>query len=172
MVALPGDIGDACGVSADGSVVVGEGWVDPGGPWVPWGWHAFRWTQATGSVDLGHLPGDPDRGYIPTDVSGDGSVVVGDASAGDRVAFIWDTDHGMRSLQDVLTVEYGLDLTGWDLTHATAISDNGLHIVGYGKRTNGHHEAWLATIPEPSTFALLATGVLVLLVCAWRRRRQ
>jgi uncharacterized membrane protein len=162
MVALPGGIGDACGVSADGSVVVGEGWVDPGGPWVPWGWHAFRWTQATGSADLGHLPGDPDRGYFPEDVSGDGSVVVGvgDATAGDQVAFIWDDDHGMRRLQDVLIVDYGLDLGELNLTHVTAISDNGLHIVGYGEYTYGGYEAWVATIPDPSTVALLAMGAL------------
>ena len=161
MVALPGLIQDARGVSADGSVVVGEGWVDPGGPWVPWAWHAFRWTAATGSVDLGHLPGEPDRGYFPEDVSGDGSVVVGIGDdAGDQVAFIWDDDHGMRRLQDVLTVDYGLDLGELNLTHVTAISDNGLHIVGFGEYTYGGYEAWIATIPDPSTVALLALGAL------------
>jgi hypothetical protein len=40
--------------------------------------------------------------------------------------------------------------------------------IDYGSGTDDYIRA----VPEPSMFALLATGVLVLLVCAWRRRRE
>ena len=49
-------------------------------------------------------------------VSADGGVVVGYGySSSGREAFIWDTTNGMRSLKNVLEVDYGLDLSGWRL---------------------------------------------------------
>jgi hypothetical protein len=83
-------------------------------------------------------------------------------------AFIWDADNGMRSLQDVLTGDFGLDLTGWTLEKARGISDDGTVIVGWGSGPNGR-EAWRAVIPEPSTLVLAAFGLLSLAVCGWRR---
>ncbi|MFQ5806090.1 MAG: hypothetical protein ACE5I3_06545 [Phycisphaerae bacterium] len=68
----------------------------------------------------------------------------------------------MRNLQDVLTDEYGLDLTGWRLSVAYGISADGLTIVGDGQNPNGDTEAWIAHIPEPAALWLLAFGVLVL----------
>jgi len=44
----------------------------------------------------------------------------------------------------VLVDDYGLDLTGWKLWKATAISDDGLTIVGSGENPNGETEAWIA----------------------------
>jgi probable HAF family extracellular repeat protein len=65
------------GVSTDGSVVVGiSAFINVsgyGGP--PNTCQAYRWTAGTGTVGLGHLPGDSDS--TATAVSGDGSVVVG-----------------------------------------------------------------------------------------------
>ncbi len=78
----------------------------------------------------------------------------------------------MLRLQDALTVDYGLDLGGMNLTRATAISDNGLHIVGLGEYTNGVHAAWIATIPEPSSPVLAIVGLLGLLAYVWRRRES
>jgi hypothetical protein len=55
---------------------------------------------------------------------------VGDAKGiGNSVAFIWDPVHGMRNLQDMLAGQYGLNLTGWRLTDAVAISDNSMTIA-------------------------------------------
>jgi len=76
------------------------------------------------------------------------------------VAFVWDELHGMRDLKAVLE-NFGLDLTGWSLTSATGISLDGLTIVGDGLNPEGRTEAWVAVIPEPSTAALLALGLVV-----------
>ena len=97
---------------------------------------------------------------LANDVSADGSVVVGysrssfpggmDDPLGTPTieAFIWDATNGMRSLQDVLTNDFGLGstLAGWTLTQATAISADGLTIVGLGFNPDGRNEAWIATI--------------------------
>lgn len=112
-------------------------------------------------VGLGDLPG---RTFdsIAYATAGDGSVVVGasDSAAGVR-AFIWDELHGMRDLKDVLTTDFGLDLTGWTLIEARAITPDGRTIVGSGFNPLGQQEAWLAHIPEPAALALLAAGMVL-----------
>jgi hypothetical protein len=50
----------------------------------------------------------------------------------------------MRSLKGILTNIYGLDLTGWTLTGASGISDDGKTIVGRGINPDGNEEAWIA----------------------------
>jgi probable HAF family extracellular repeat protein len=59
----------ATGVSADGAVVVGR---------TVFGYHGWRWTQATGMVELG-MSGGYEYGYA-TGVSGDGDIIVGSAA--------------------------------------------------------------------------------------------
>ena len=88
-------------------------------------------------------------------MSADGSVVVG--SSGFK-AFIWDAANGMRSLEQVL-LDQGIDLTGWDLNAALAVSADGQTVVGRGIGPAGE-EGWIATIPEPSTALLLGLGLL------------
>jgi hypothetical protein len=72
----------------------------------------------------------------------------------------------MRSLKTVAQSELGLDLTGWNLTAATAISADGTKLAGTGTDPNGRTEAWLLVVPEPGVMALSALAVLVLF---WRR---
>jgi hypothetical protein len=76
----------------------------------------------------------------------------------------------MRSLQAVLTNDYGLNLTGWTLQYANGISSNGATIVGSGIDPSGQAEAWIAQIPEAATWmmVILGTGALVGL---WQRLR-
>jgi hypothetical protein len=72
----------------------------------------------------------------------------------------------------VLT-QNGIDLSDWNLYTAVDISADGRVIVG-----NGYHisldrqEAWIASIPEPSTLTALATLAAALLLAHLRRKRQ
>ena len=123
-------------ISANGSTVVGFSNSADGD-------EAFRWRRKRGMQGLGDLPGG--KFYsVARDVSRNGSTVVGSSeSANGREAFIWKRKKGMRSLQEILTKDFGIDLTGWKLEEATAISDDGLTIVGNGKNPDGNQEAWI-----------------------------
>jgi probable HAF family extracellular repeat protein len=76
----------AYGASADGSVVVGDSYG-----------HAFRWTQSSGMVGLGNLPGQT-YSYA-RDVSANGSIVVGYSGLpSEYQAFLWTLSGGMVGL--------------------------------------------------------------------------
>jgi probable HAF family extracellular repeat protein len=155
----------AYGVSADGSVVVGEGASASGA-------EAFRWTSEGGMVGLGELTGGDFRSAAHG-VSADGLVVVGESVSTSAEAFVWDSAHGMRSVRAQL-VALGVDMTGWTLSDATAVAndglgrDNSITIVGYGVDASGLPRAWLARVPEPSTGWLFGTALIGL--GALRRR--
>jgi uncharacterized membrane protein len=145
------DRNQAAAVSADGAVIVGTGniWVncETGGCVVVYG-EAFRWTVSERMTRLGELiDGGPSFAHA---VSADGTVIVGtavDETSGDFVAFIWDPVNGMRSLSRVLVNQYGLNLTGWTLSDATAVSADGRAVAGNGINPAGHYEAWIARVP-------------------------
>ena len=127
---------------------------------------AFQ-AQAASFQGLGGLPGS--FSSSATGVSADGSVVVGNSnSANGHEAFIWNSRQGMRSLREILTNDYGLDLTGWTL-EATGISADGLTIVGTGLNPNNNVESWIArlnpqnnpSVPEPSSILGLGLFSLV-----------
>lgn len=73
-------------MSADGQVIVG--WNRPMTP--PFAQRPYRWTQATGMVDLGIVPG-ASRGFADA-VSGNGQVVVGRSIDSTNTTFpiLWD----------------------------------------------------------------------------------
>jgi probable HAF family extracellular repeat protein len=144
MVGLGGNDSRANAVSVDGSIIVGQ---FSGANRT----EAFRWTQSSGIVGLGQLQGITNQTQA-YGVSADGAVVVGvsESSSGDLTAFIWDAANGIRKLQDVLT-SYGLNLTGWTLQSAPAISADGRTIVGYGINPSGNREAWIARLGTPDT---------------------
>jgi uncharacterized membrane protein len=128
-------------VSADGSIIVGQGNSDAGA-------EAFRWTQAGGMVGLGDLAGGSFSSRANA-VSADGAMVVGQglSSLGNE-AFVWDATRGMRSLRQVLIGDFGLgaSLAGWTLTSANDISADGQFIVGSGTNPSGNPEAWIARL--------------------------
>ena len=120
-------------------------------------------------VGLGDLPGGSFSSFA-SGVSSDGSVVVGSGrSSSGGEAFIWDETNGMRALIQILA-DQGIDMTGWNLDWASGISADGLTIVGTGTNPLGFTEAWIATIPEPSTALLLGIGITGL--AASRRQRR
>lgn len=55
----------------------------------------------------------------------------------------------MQRLQTVLEEDFGLDLSGWTLTHANGVSNDGTVIVGSGTNPDGDPEAWRAFLGEP-----------------------
>jgi probable HAF family extracellular repeat protein len=119
----------ANGISADGSVVVGQSTSASGD-------EAFRWTSSGGMVGLGFLPGS-----VPGDsfsqalgVSADGSVIVGESTmASGREAFRWTSGGGMVSLGDLPEGTVG--------SQARGISADGSVIVGYGIPISNDPEA-------------------------------
>jgi probable HAF family extracellular repeat protein len=86
---------------------------------------AFRWTEATGMVNLGDLPNDnPSPSSNAYAVSADGSVVVGRATAPiqGKEAFIWTEATGMIGLGDLPG--------GGFQSEARAVSADGSIVVG------------------------------------------
>lgn len=157
-------------VSADGKTVVGVDRVLPPQNVGSTGTYieesAVLWTRETGWIDLGRLKTPAftfQYAAQADDVSGDGGLVIGSATLStpchacdcvadvfcgtvEEVPFLWDPDHGMRPLERVLSGDFGLDLTGWNLGEATAISDDGTTIVGTGINPDGVQEAWRAVL--------------------------
>lgn len=126
-------------ISVNGKVVVG---VSEGEN----GYEAFRWTQASGTQGLGTLSGFSSshaRG-----VSANGKIIVGDVynNINDGRAFIYTANNGLQDLQSVLESKLSLNLTGWRLDKASAISANGMVIVGEGVNPQGKLEAWRVDI--------------------------
>ena len=116
------------------------------------------WNGTT-AIDLGTLEG----GYSSeaSGINNAGLVVGYSSSAGVHLdthhATLWNgaTAIDLNSLLDAGTVS-----TGWVLSEATGINDNGW-IVGNAHNTNsGADHAFLLTpIPEPETYAMLLAGL-------------
>jgi uncharacterized membrane protein len=98
-------------VSADGTTVVGSYNAGAGA-------RAFRWTEASGLIDLGNHP--LGGATEATGVSGDGSVIVGSGSVGQP--FIWTASTGM---QDFPTVPGATQRA-----RPTGVSADGQYVVG------------------------------------------
>jgi uncharacterized membrane protein len=164
---------NAVDVSSDGSVVVGYAPSPRAGPA---GHEAFRWTAVGGLEPLGFLDESDQGTGRPSSwaegVSGDGSIVVGNATVDaedlfdGQQAFIWDAQHGMRNLREVLVQDYGLDLGGWGTLRAEAISADGRAIVGFGRNAAGNGEAWLALLPASGPAAVPLMGPVGLALMA------
>ena len=116
----------AFGISADGSVIVGQSINGDNNA------EAFRWTAATGMSGLGFaVPGHP-FGWA-MDVTPDGSTVVGGSSdaegSGNQQHFRWRQKTGMQLLSELPEAIY---------SRAVAASDDGSTVVGITVTRPGH----------------------------------
>jgi uncharacterized membrane protein len=155
-------------ISADGLVIVGTRFLPPPPGSIHPQTEAFRWTEAEGLVGLGNIGG----GRLATSalaVSADGSVIVGVDNINDSPgplptkAYYSSGPTGMVDLRDYLISNGVTGLGNWNLTQAWAVSADGATIVGTGTH-EGITEAWVATIPEPSTIILAALAAIALLL--------
>ncbi|MGE3108120.1 MAG: PEP-CTERM sorting domain-containing protein [Phycisphaerales bacterium] len=157
---LPGGAfrSDATACSADGNVIVGSSYSGA----FP---ESFRWTQETGLIGLGFY-GDMPTFSTATAVSADGQIIVGWSGYG---PWMWDAEHGMRGVHEVLR-ELGAEPEGWFLGRATGVAhlaDGTIVICGTGDSPT-QTEAWVVTIPAPTTGMVLLAGASLVL----RRRRE
>jgi len=137
-------------VSFDGSVWVGS--CDERS--TPIDFAPVRWSDA-GGPQISYLS-TAFRG-VATDVSGDGSVVVGSVYDGpSRRPFVWTTATGFRFLEDELA-DAGVDTSGVALD---AIYD--VHVSADGRTVVGEH--FIARIPEPVPEPSALTAGLVALL--------
>ncbi len=176
---LPGHAGSfGFGISSDGSTVVGSsfasGQTDE---------RAFRWDAVNGMQSL-NIANSRAFG-----ASNNGAVIAGSYD-GNTQAFIWDSTHGGRNFESILSAE-GIDMTGWTLQVALGVSSDGKTIVGRGINSLGLAEAFVAhsdvsfdqinggsdapsneetsAAPEPSRALLLIMGLAGAVL---RRRRK
>lgn len=117
-----GTYGDGYDTSADGSVVVGH--ISD---------QAIRWTQATGIVSLGQLPGSHPPSSLADAISADGSIITGYAWATTgRLAYRWTAATGMQSIGvlapgrpgDEYSEGFGISADGTTIVGASYIGPN------------------------------------------------
>jgi probable HAF family extracellular repeat protein len=160
------------GVNGAGTIVVGGQETVSAGHFSPVMWSRTTLSGAWSVRTLGVSP--LHEGHFGANVvNADGSVVGGTAYMGSNTyrAILWTPDQLTMDL-NVILPQVGFDLTGWQLTAVTAISDDGTQISGLGHGPNGD-AAWtltglnVAALPAPSASCLAACAVVVVA----RRRR-
>lgn len=148
-------------LSANGSVVVGQGNIDGK-------LEAVRWTKAGGVQALGESFGGGATG-----VSADGSVITGFIYGG-GASFIWTEATGMRELRSLFT-EAGINLSTWDDIWVSDVSADGRTFVGGGFHRDGSLEAWMAVldvVPEPASQVMLIICACATCTVLRTRRRS
>jgi len=159
----------ALAVSGNGSVIVGNGTSANGT-------EAFRWTATDQMVGLGYLSPSVSGSSYARGISYDGSTIIGDSNG---AAFLWTSATGMINIKSLLLANGITGVNGWSLSVGAGISADGRTLVGTGFSPDGRSEAWIATIPEPSTAVLGFAGISGLLALKlgvagarrYRRRR-
>jgi probable HAF family extracellular repeat protein len=128
-------------VSADGSTIVGTSNDATRA-------RAFVWTAATAMVALPE-PLLSSNSWA-WGISPDGSIILGTSVIDGRyLPVLWrGSERDVIELSTMISQEYGVDLTGWNLDWASAVSaDNGT-IVGGGFNPSGDYVGWVLVIPK------------------------
>lgn len=104
---------------------------------------AFVWTSENGMEFLPELS----AGYTFADiVSSDGSIIIGRSA---QRLIVWrGPEREIIELSTMMTQEYGVDLTGWDIEWVGAISGDNGTIVGTGTNPAGARVGWVFVIPK------------------------
>jgi probable HAF family extracellular repeat protein len=154
-----GNWAQATGASTNGNVVVGYGNTTQNCPSGLSSCNAaFRWTMATGMVELPILTGK--AWSVTTGVSADGRTVVGYAgwNCCDWVAWRWTAATGLQSINDWLA-DVGVDAAGVDFYSAYAVTANGNGVAGqlnsgdaYLALVKANHAATPTYSPKPGTY--------------------
>ena len=169
-VALSPDYLVPKGISPDGSTIVGVTNLLEQDPFDP---QAFRWNQSEGVSILGKLPLLQYYYSTANATCAGGEIIVGRAYPPAPLvsqpshAFVWNARNGLRRLEQILELQ-GVELGGWRLTDARAISDDCRLIAGVGTNPSGEIEGWVATVdfPLPAIAPLPATSSRLPLVAA------
>jgi uncharacterized membrane protein len=187
MPQLPGDdYSTALATSFDGTVLVGTSTSIGANTFLG---RAVRWEN--GSVEQLKLRDDFERSAA-LDVTADGNLVVGQvynasnewvpisptqlgiaglvtASQNARAA-VWNDKGDIFDIKSLLESHHGLSaqLSGWLLTGASLVSDDGRVIVGQGINPEGVAESWLVRldrpliVPEPTSLALMIMAAILI----------
>lgn len=146
------------GVVGDGTapILSSDGLVAAGGASSPrafsFYYEAFVWTEATGMIGLGDLPGGRFQSSAIA-ISRDGRVVGGvaftDGWPGQHTGFVWDAVRGMRNVNTILD-EAGINRDGWFIFEVNALSNDGSAMTGTARHlVDGRREAYLVRLPPP-----------------------
>jgi uncharacterized membrane protein len=162
-------LSEASAVSATGQWVVGAGSFANDD-------QAWRWSAAGGVESLGTIFDPSWRGFA-TAISGDGDRIVGfyrDFGSPIGEGFLWTPSGGMVNLTDYVH-SLGIDTGGVTLVDPLAISADGNTIVGIGLSASGLVGFVVrlpasTPVPEPTSVAGLAAGVVALFFWRWRRK--
>jgi probable HAF family extracellular repeat protein len=134
------------------------------------GQEAFRWTAAGGMQGLGDFPGGQ-YSSVASDITADGKMVVGrGATAAGPEAFFWTQATGLVNLKEFLLSHGVSEVAPWQLSECNAVSADGRYLVGSANGPNGL-QAFIVTIPEPSTGVRISCGGAAFFLPVGFRRR-
>ena len=135
--------GEAQAVSADGNTIVGGGYDYGSSAWI---WRPKTGVQPLGkdvaSAQAGAAGPDSPAAYIATDVSDDGTIVVGNVRAGlTNRACLWKRGHNRTFfLEEFIKAHGAVVPDGWSLNSASVISADGKTVYGWGFNPDGFIE--------------------------------
>ncbi len=126
------------------------------------GIYAVRWVNGGVPELLGSYSNDSFFDNLAGDLTDNGRAIVGIGarSSAIPVAFLWREGRGIAPLKEVLESEFHLDLTGWTLTAASAITPSGSAICGRGTNPQGKVQAWVVRFAPPCLGDLNNTGTI------------